>query len=98
MDLFLEINVSELNAKKDELSNERIKFIQTFKTPVTLRFRCLTQLNQLEEKILDTLGKNRDLDNDHIVSFGNIFLSSDSSLIVIEDQYAGRCQRTVIRG
>ncbi|KAI6215163.1 Dynein heavy chain at 62B [Aphelenchoides besseyi] len=53
MDLFLDVNVTELNSKRDELSTERAK--------------CLIQLDQLEEKILDVLGKSKDLDNDRVV-------------------------------
>jgi hypothetical protein len=31
-------------------------------------FRCLIQLDQLEEKILDVLSKSKDLDNDHVIN------------------------------
>lgn len=53
MDLFLGENVGELTERRDLLSDERTQF--------------LIQLDALEERIMDVLGKSKDLENDRVM-------------------------------
>uniref|UniRef100_A0A1I7RZM0 DNA-directed DNA polymerase n=1 Tax=Bursaphelenchus xylophilus TaxID=6326 RepID=A0A1I7RZM0_BURXY len=53
MNLFLSVNVAEMTQKRDELSDEKTSF--------------LIQLDALEERIMDVLGKSKDLDNDRVM-------------------------------
>ncbi|CAD5217245.1 unnamed protein product [Bursaphelenchus okinawaensis] len=53
MNLFLSVNLEEMTQKRDELSDEKTSF--------------LIQLDALEEKIMDVLGKSKDLDNDRVM-------------------------------